>query len=225
MFRFAGLLVITSTAVSLHTGLAVAETKLPFAGPTLHVRVYNQGAGSDRDINDMKRTVQQILNRSGIQTMWTQCVPSSNKATAEPACKEDPSPRRVISLFLLSDTLKGSRGVVGESVLGSGRATVFYQRAEIIAHSLGELSCGSVLGGVAAHEIGHLLLASRQHSLTGLMKGTWGPRDYTNLVSGVLCFTPEESRSLRRALTPVLMSRDLGNDSVPKKKHVHANRP
>jgi hypothetical protein len=69
-----------------------------------------------------------------------------------------------------------------------------------------------ILGHVAAHEIGHLLLGSEAHAVDGLMAAHWSPEDLEAAARGQLVFSPEQARRLRlgastrarRALPPLL---------------------
>jgi hypothetical protein len=80
--------------------------------------------------------------------------------------------------------------------LVSGRyptsAWVFYHQAvELEAGNLGARA--AILGGILAHEIGHLLLAENGHSGTGVLRAQWGDQDLRMIACGRLWFTPEQA--------------------------------
>lgn len=56
------------------------------------------------------------------------------------------------------------------------------------------------LGVTMAHEMGHLLLQSATHSLTGVMKPRWLAKDLVAAERGNLTFSREEGRSLQNAI-------------------------
>jgi len=56
-----------------------------------------------------------------------------------------------------------------------------------------------ILGDVVAHEIGHLLLGSRAHSATGIMRGWWDRAQLQRALTGRQLFTPEQSARIRAA--------------------------
>ena len=54
-----------------------------------------------------------------------------------------------------------------------------------------------ILGCVIAHEIGHLLLGSNSHSVSGIMQGRWERRQVRQAVTGTLLFTPEQAKLIQ----------------------------
>jgi len=75
-------------------------------------------------------------------------------------------------------------------------ASVFYDRIERL-HKSAEIDLPILLGHALAHEIGHVLLGTKDHSATGIMKPRWSKADFE--VGGLtrLCFTPEQSQRMR----------------------------
>jgi hypothetical protein len=79
-------------------------------------------------------------------------------------------------------------------------ASVFYHRAvELEAGKSGARA--EILGGILAHEIGHLLLAENSHSETGVPRGRWGDQDLRMLACGRLWFNPEQAARMVTLLT------------------------
>lgn len=52
---------------------------------------------------------------------------------------------------------------------------------------------GTILGGLMAHEIGHLLLATMRHSAANLMRSPWSRRDLTYAARGQMLFTANQA--------------------------------
>jgi len=79
----------------------------------------------------------------------------------------------------------------------SCNAWVFFDRAkEVAAKQL--LTLSNVLGNLMAHELGHLLLGSYSHSITGLMRGGWSREEFIAANRGELGFSePERERILK----------------------------
>jgi hypothetical protein len=76
-------------------------------------------------------------------------------------------------------------------------ASVYYdyaQRRAILDDAEFELPV--ILGGVIAHELGHLLLGSDGHSAAGIMQPRWEPSQVRLLMMGTLQFTPEQSKRM-----------------------------
>jgi len=78
--------------------------------------------------------------------------------------------------------------------------------AYVLNHRVDEVSAGYrsaktiVLGAALAHEMGHLLLPSKPHSSSGLMREKWGQSDFRDASRGELLFTPEQARVMREGL-------------------------
>jgi hypothetical protein len=53
-----------------------------------------------------------------------------------------------------------------------------------------------MVGGVMAHEIGHLLLGSNSHSETGLMREIWSLKDLTRNRPDDWLFSPAQREEL-----------------------------
>ncbi len=51
-----------------------------------------------------------------------------------------------------------------------------------------------------AHEIGHLLLATNEHSRKGLMQPHWGPSVIRDAITGGLGFTLGQRNKMRKRL-------------------------
>ena len=77
---------------------------------------------------------------------------------------------------------------------------MFYHRAvELEAGKLGTRA--EILGGILAHEIGHLLLAESSHSGTGVLRARWGDQDLRMIAYGRLWFTPEQAARMVALVT------------------------
>ena len=75
-------------------------------------------------------------------------------------------------------------------------ATLFYNRIQQLAKQ-GISSAAQILAHAAAHEIGHLLLATMQHFPTGIMRANWEQEDFWRMAKGTLLFTREQSQLMR----------------------------
>jgi len=61
----------------------------------------------------------------------------------------------------------------------------------------GDASLSQILGLAIAHELGHLLLRSNAHWLTGIMQAQWRAKDLQRASKGLLLFTPEQTQIIR----------------------------
>jgi hypothetical protein len=74
---------------------------------------------------------------------------------------------------------------------------VFYDRI-VEKHAKREVP--SVMAHVLVHEITHILQAINRHSESGVMKATWGPRDFREMSFKPLGFAPEDIDLIYRGL-------------------------
>ncbi len=128
-----------------------------------------------------------VLGRAGVPSDWRDSGPGD-------VLLEVLGPRQCTAL-------RGSSDALGLALLlkqGSrtSYAAVFLEKAEALAR-LGDASTAQVLGHAMAHEIGHLLLETREHSATGLMRARWSGSELKRAAWGQLLFTPEQSARLR----------------------------
>ena len=145
-----------------------------------------------------------ILENAGVRVSWSDCSP--NSTTRNRVCGVPLGPA-VLNVRILSRDMavrtQATRDSMGYAMV-SGRfpsiASVFYHRAvELEAGKSGVRA--EVLGGILAHEIGHLLLAEKSHSGTGVLQAQWGDRDLRMIACGRLWFTPEQAARMISLVT------------------------
>ena len=59
---------------------------------------------------------------------------------------------------------------------------------------------GIILGHAMAHELGHLLLRSMEHSQTGIIGSRWGKEELRLSETGRLLFTTGQAEAMRLGL-------------------------
>jgi len=75
-------------------------------------------------------------------------------------------------------------------------ATIFEDRIEGLWESNGT-DLAVVLGHAIAHELGHVLLGSAEHSSMGIMRAHWGKADFDQAAMGRLGFTAQQAARIR----------------------------
>jgi hypothetical protein len=160
----------------------------------LQVQVYDYTGLSPAAFHEFVARTQEILAGSGVSLQVDACASGR-------ACESHSGSSRQIVIRVIADTRKGTKNVrletLGQSVAdhdGGTYATVFLRAAEEKA-SDANLPRIVVLAYAAAHEIGHLLLGEA-HSPQGLMKATWGAKDFLAMSQNDLHFSPEQARKL-----------------------------
>jgi hypothetical protein len=149
----------------------------------LTARFYTVPAVPASDRRAAATVAANILHEAGIDLLWIDCndrrVPRG-RATV-PACPTPPGPEEVIVRFVSAGTPNISGTPIGESLgdafvdtaAASGSlATVYVDRVATMSRASG-VDAATLLGRVAAHEIGHLLLGTTTHGSTGLMRAAW----------------------------------------------------
>ena len=156
--------------------LAPAIAGEPPVRPALVVRVYNAVGVNDEDLARARDTVRGIFAHAGIDAVWQDCNAASRAASPDGPCDHSRQPDEVLVRIVAAspeattDALGFSAVVVGQP--SGSLATVLADR---VAQMAGRTHAdqGQLLGKVIAHEIGHLLLGTNDHSAAGLMRARW----------------------------------------------------
>lgn len=152
----------------------------------------NDSASVQRDLLEKAEIeASRLFEDAGVSIRWMHCNESD-------ACRRRLS-RDEFVLSIVPNGKTHSEFVFGEAFLGEdGRgqySDVFFDR---IRTAPGNIDVGRMLGVVAAHELGHLLLGSGAHSRMGIMEPTWGKSTILKVGMGTLAFTPDQARRMRR---------------------------
>ena len=133
--------------------------------------------------------------------VWVHCPVAPELLALVRPCRDAPGPLTLVLHILppgatRRQTDPGSAGfAVPPEDGGFGAfAGVFHDRVRELATSINE---AEVLGHVVAHELGHLLLGTGQHSAGGIMKGEWRYKQIIlaapRLVSDLIQATPPDA--------------------------------
>jgi len=168
------------------------------------VRVYDYARVSRATLQGAELNAAKILRKAGIETTWLDCPLEAPGADAPLACQQEVGPAEIV-LRILPRFASGHgllrNATLGFSIVPPGSeagtyASVFFGRVETFAEG-GVASPPEILGHATAHEIGHLLLRSNQHSTVGIMRGRWNQEDLRRASQGSLLFTGEQSEFIR----------------------------
>jgi hypothetical protein len=161
----------------------------------LQVQVYDYTGLSPAAFHEFVARTQAILTSSGVSAEVDAC------ARGAAACESHSGSSRQIVIRVIADTGKSMKNIrlekLGMSIAdhdGGTYATIFLKPAEEIAADA-NVPRIVVLAYGAAHEIGHLLLGEA-HSTQGMMKATWGAKDFLAMSQNDLHFSPEQARKL-----------------------------
>jgi hypothetical protein len=125
----------------------------------------------------------------GVPVRWQSDRPSTDTHTIHVVLL----PIETGDLRYITDTVMGA---ALRTPAGTGVAYVFYTRVAQQANQH-DVSSALVLASAISHELGHLLLGSRGHSPTGLMRACWRPAEFSRAAEGQLRFSAEEGANIR----------------------------
>src|SRR3984893_16912244 len=185
--------------------LALAQMPPPptSLGPEMSISVHNYADVPTTMLSAAEDQAREIYHRAGLETVWVNCSPKLEKIEPESCHFSDTTHLTLkISPHAFNAQVRDRADVLGTAYpddKGVGYfAYVFYDRVQELAERqrLGQ----ALLADVMAHEIGHLLLGSNSHSLSGIMCAHWNYDQVRNIAEGVMSFIPAQSRMMRDRL-------------------------
>jgi hypothetical protein len=143
----------------------------------LVLRVFDRSGESAADRRVAMETADTILRQADVTPTWVDCSMGSKSSTRD-ACTSPLGPSELairITAGPRQDAPATSRPLgysYVEPETGGTLATVFTDRVAWLAHASGARP-STLLGRAVAHEVGHLLIGTNEHSETGLMRAIW----------------------------------------------------
>jgi hypothetical protein len=144
-----------------------------------------------------------ILSEAGVRAVWFDCSTSVATGQRQPRCDRPVEPTDLIINF--SEEIQSFTPELRENTLGfalipgdGGRGERAYVSAPRVYSTARRFAASSatVLGLAAAHEIGHLLMNSRDHSASGLMRAGWDVSDLRRAAQRDLRFTDSQLKQV-----------------------------
>lgn len=187
------------------TGMLQAQAPKPES--KIQVFVYNYAGVSSETLAQAEREADRIYLHAGIEIQWLDCPLAPKDADQFPACQVPPGPTRLALRILsqsMADRLRQADDSFGFAMIpedGSFArvANVFSYDAEQLANRRG-MQHGAILGHLAAHELGHLLLGIGSHSSHGIMHVPWRLKELEIITQGLMMFTPTEAERMRMSI-------------------------
>jgi hypothetical protein len=135
------------------------------------IRVYDIYGLPPEQRHDALAVAADALQRAGVEAIWVDCA----QGQAAAACRQPMGPGELL-LRVQKYPAEGihtlGEAVVHDDPAGNVVATVYASAVAERARRIG-LELTVLIGRVAAHEIGHLLIGTRAHSGDGLMRAAW----------------------------------------------------
>jgi len=169
------------------------------------ISVYNDAAVPWGMIRGAEDEASLVFRQAGIDVEWLNCQAVSEVTVAADksrSCGEAIFPEH-LQLRIVKRSVGLRPDVMGISFLsedGSGcQADIFYEGIEGLRQKT-DASLANILGDVASHEIGHLLLGTNSHASHGIMRAVWGHDELVSVTRRVLFFSEKESARMRARL-------------------------
>lgn len=172
------------------------------------ISVHNDVGVPPGTLQQAEEEAARIFRQAGIEVHWLNCpLPASPQEAG--SCQEAVFPAH-LQLRIARRSLGLRAGTLGISFLapdGRGcQADLFYEPMQRL-FDLNNVNLATLLGHVAAHEVGHLLLGSNSHSPTGIMHAHWAGEDTRTTSIAELRFSKTESERMRERLSTELAAR------------------
>jgi hypothetical protein len=179
------------------------------AAPGQTVRIYDLAKAPVATLEHALLVAGGILEAAGFQARWQPGSASAPEArvmdysVSDSSRPRSPAGRPYLVVALLTghpDTVcPGCMGFALPQAREGAHAIIFYDRVEklCVASDIAP-DIGTILGAVIAHELGHVLMGSEEHSPTGVMKARWGPKELRLISWNRLQFTPENKQVIGR---------------------------
>ncbi len=179
-----------SLSALFRVSIRAASIDDPRNSAAVAIRLYNYSSARPADVIGMQTEATRIFKAAAIETRWIQCSPIPAADPTPAQCGKAADDTTVFLLLVNDPELLGSTS-------GTARVKVGYTLGLATHRDFPELSCGQILGYVAAHEIGHVFLGPNAHSAAGIMRPTFRRCDLSEMGRGHLLFLPQQSRLLR----------------------------
>lgn len=178
------------------TTFASAEDLSP---PVVTVLVFNSAGVPLPVLGKAEVDAAQIFRAAGIEIEWLDC--SDRQVVG--ACRRVPVENQFV-LHIVPTGKTSTDSVFGVAFLGENGAgkycDVFFDRVEGERLQFGT-NISQLLGAVAAHELGHLLLGSKSHARIGLMTAIWKEGSLRQIGMGTLLFTSEQAVQMKARMS------------------------
>jgi hypothetical protein len=202
LFAFSLVLRFSALAFGQSLPPSNAERKLQIT-----VRVHNNVHMPPDELARAEQVATQILRQAGVRAVWLDCSTTVATGQRQPLCDRTPEPT---DLFLdFDEQIQSWSPNLRENSLGfalipggggqGDRAFISSPRVQKTARRFAT-SSAIILGLAAAHEIGHLLMDSGDHSASGLMRASWDVEDIRRAAQGDLQFTDDQVKKLHAGL-------------------------
>lgn len=178
------------------------------------VSVYNDAGVAVGTLRQAEEEASHAFRESGIEVRWLNCPLAAEEPEGSKICTEAVFPKH-LQLRIAGRSIGLTESTMGISYLSADDSgcyvDLFYEPVKEL-HNSSHVSVASILGHVAAHEIGHLLLGTNSHASSGIMRAQWQSGELASVRKGRLLFSDKESRQMRGRLAAMLAKGNEASD-------------
>ena len=196
------------TRVLSFVGLLTLSTGMTLDGTELRVKLLLDANVVKPAVDAAMTQLQRMMLSAGVETRFT--TTRLGEPVVNPTIETSCAARQITILMVGADSRRPSRTELAYSTpfSSSGVGATVFQPAVTRVALAHALEPGVVLAHVLAHEIGHLLQRSTQHSAHGLMAASWEGRGFEQMARVPLQFSVEQIRLIGKNLTTIACRQD-----------------
>jgi hypothetical protein len=196
----------------------VAMTLAPLAGfsfgkartqialdQTVSVRVYDLAQLPGGTLTSAFSEAARLFRAAGIRINWERvaAAPEGSGMDMTGAASARSAQRRGIVVQIVQRRSRrvfpGALGFALPFTSSGAHVLIFYDRIDALVRSM-DIAAYVVLGHAIAHELGHVLLGSSEHSVGGLMQGHWTEASWRLAAAGLLTCCRKEAERMDEGL-------------------------
>ena len=168
------------------------------------IRIYNYAAVPPEELSAARETTDRIFQLGGFSLQWIECRVSGDASGA--GCTEPlaDSGEFVLRLHNAPRAPSSRHLALGVSTvdLRAGGGVLITINPELVATVAQQADAAPslLLGRAIAHELGHQLLGTSEHSSTGLMRALWTQSELRRDRDADWRFSPQEIMLMQRTL-------------------------
>jgi hypothetical protein len=188
--------------------------------PQFVVSVFNDIGLSSDTILEAEKTVQQVYQQTGLAIVWQNCSPKSGPEFGNCSHRIDGRHLVLHIVHAFSTLAADVCGVAFLDADGFGTYCDLSNDRIVELHRRTRAGESRILGVVAAHELGHLLLGSHPHSSTGIMRPQMLERDFGGKELGSTNFSRQPAQTILQRLAVTVSKQEAaviasgGNEPV-----------
>lgn len=211
MHRFLKAVLLPALASLIFLGAAPAGAA---ENPQVTVFVYDDAQVFPHTLTRAEQRATKIFSQAGFDITWLDCN-GNNGAGDMVACGHVDGPAHLVLCITTHIASTASDAAFGMAFLGAdgtGRyGDVFWKRVQQLQET-SHVDVAAILGSVMAHEMGHLLLGSNAHAMSGIMQPRWEAGELSRVGMGTLLFMPEQARRMRARMAESMAKATAGRD-------------